>query len=85
MVSDCNRDARAGFGAANGSVSADRDILRQRFESLSIWLHNGNRDMAGFSGFDISHRARFSDVDATDDFAWRAVTQFSWGIRFHLH
>jgi hypothetical protein len=40
--------------------------------------------MAGFSGFDIVHRAGFSFMCATDDLASSAVSQLAFCICFHV-
>lgn len=59
------------------------NISCESFESLSSRLHNRYRHMACLAFFDISHGAGFARMRASDDFAFRAVLQFSFDMGFH--
>jgi hypothetical protein len=71
------RQGAVGFIGWLGSFHLDDDILRESFESLSVWLHHGNRYMTGFAGVDVRHDAGFACMDADDDFALIAVPEFA--------
>jgi hypothetical protein len=59
------------------------NIPYERFESFSSRLHDRYGHMTCLACFDIAHDARFACMRAFDDFAFRAVLQFSIGMGFH--
>ena len=60
-----------------GSFQLDDDVFCQRFESLSVWLHHGDRYMAGLAGLDVGHDPGFAGMDTADDLASSAVPEFA--------
>jgi hypothetical protein len=56
------------------------NISCESFESFSGRLNNRYGHMACLAFFDISHDAGFARMRAVNDFAFRAVLQFSMGF-----
>ena len=48
------------------SACPNDNALRQRLESLAIRLNDGNRDMTGFAGVDVSPGSGFALVRSAD-------------------
>jgi hypothetical protein len=59
------------------------NIPCERFESFSSRLHDRYGHMTCLACFDIAHDAGFARMRAFDDFAFRAVLQFSIDMGFH--
>ena len=69
----------------SGNFHLDDDIFCQSFESLSVWLHHGDRYITGLAGVDVHHDAGFAYMDTADDLALSAVLDFAWSFSFHLY
>jgi hypothetical protein len=67
----------------SGFSAWQTDIFCQRFESLSVFLNDRNRDMASLAGVDIPDGAGFTGVYAADNLAPRAILEFARWCGFH--
>lgn len=60
------------------SLARYDDVLGERLEANTVFLHNRNGDVPSLAGVDIPDRAGLAGVRAANDLALSAINELTW-------